>query len=83
MGMLRVMSRRGDDCVTWDSQRVAAGDPKALGAVREAERIFLDESARGATVFRLEPGQAPVRLDQFDQELAQIVVVPRVVGGKP
>jgi len=38
--MLRVMSRRGDDRVTWDEQKVLAGDPEASAAIREAERIF-------------------------------------------
>ena len=50
--MLRVMSRRGDDRVTWDEQRVLGGDPEATAAVREAERIFEQERAKGATAFR-------------------------------
>ena len=45
MGMLRVMSRRGDDRVTWDVQKVQEGDPEATAAVREAERIFAQERA--------------------------------------
>jgi hypothetical protein len=81
VGMLRVMSRQGDDRVTWDVQQVLAGDPEAMAAVREAERIFHDQSARGATAFRVQPGSAPVRVDEFDQEAEQIVLVPRVVGG--
>ena len=81
MGMLRVMSRRGDDCVTWDLERVAAGEPEARKAVREAERIFHEQRARGATAFRLETGRPPVRVDQFDQESEQVLMVPRVVGG--
>ena len=81
MGMLRVMSRRGDDCVTWDLEQVVAADRDALAAVREAERIFHDHRARGATAFRLETGMPPVRIDQFDQEAEEILMVPRVVGG--
>jgi hypothetical protein len=81
MGMLRVMSRRGDDLVIWDTQQVAAGDPEALEAVHEAERIFRDQRGRGATAFRIEPGRTLVRLDEFEPEAGQIVVVPRVVGG--
>lgn len=82
MGMLRVMSRRGDDRVAWDVRQVEVGDPEAVAAVREAERIFEDERARGATAFKVEPGQAPTRIDQFDRTAEQIVIVPRVVGGR-
>jgi hypothetical protein len=81
MGMLRVMSRRGDDRVVWDVKQAEVGDPEALAAVREAERIFAEERARGGTAFKVEPGQAPTRIDQFDQTAEQIVMVPRVVGG--
>ena len=81
MGMLRVMSRRGDDQVVWDVRQVEAGDPEAGAAVREAERIFLEHQTRGATAFRVEHGQDPVRIDQFDKNAEQVVIVPRVVGG--
>jgi len=53
VGMLRVMSRRGDDRVTWDEQKVSAGDPEAVAAVHEAERIFAQERAKGSTAFRI------------------------------
>jgi len=79
--MLRVMSRRGDDRVTWDKQKVLAGDPEAMAAVREAERIFAQERAKGATAFRVEPGKPIERTDHFDATAEQIVMVPRVVGG--
>jgi len=81
VGMLRVMSRRGDDRVTWDEQKVLAGDPEATAAVREAERIFSQERAKGATAFRVEPGKPTQRIEQFDSTAEQIVLVPRVVGG--
>jgi hypothetical protein len=81
MGMLRVMSHHGDDQVRWDVQQVVAGDPEAVRAVREAERIFRDQRARGATAFTMRRGSAPVRVDEFDQNAEQIVMVPRVVGG--
>ncbi len=79
--MLRVMSRRGDDRVTWDEQKARADDSEAIAAVREAERIFAQERAKGATAFRVEPGKPPQRIEQFDQTAEQIVMVPRVVGG--
>lgn len=81
MGMLRVLSRRGDDRVAWDVKKVEVGDLDAIAAVREAERIFAEERARGAAAFKVEPGQAPTRIEQFDQTAQQIILVPRVVGG--
>jgi hypothetical protein len=81
VGMLRVMSRRGDDRVTWDKQSVLEGDPEATAAVREAERIFAQERAKGATAFRIDPGKPAQRIEEFDQTAEQIVLVPRVVGG--
>ena len=81
MGMLRVMSRRGDDRVNWDQQKVLQGDLEAIAAVREAERIFAQERAKGATAFRSDPGKPIQRIDTFDETAEQIVLVPRVVGG--
>jgi hypothetical protein len=79
--MLRVMSRRGDDRITWDEQKVLAGDPEAAAAIREAERIFSQERVKGATAFRIDPGKPAERIEQFDRTAEQIVLVPRVVGG--
>lgn len=79
--MLRVMSRRGDDRVTWNAEKALVGDPEATAAVREAERIFAQERARGATAFRIDPGKSPERIEHFDRTAEQIVLVPRVVGG--
>jgi len=79
--MLRVMSKRGDDRLTWDEEKIQAGDPQAIAAVREAERIFAQERAKGATAFRVEGGKPVQRLEQFDATAEQIVMVPRVVGG--
>jgi hypothetical protein len=79
--MLRVISKRGDDRVSWNEQDVLAGDPEALAAVREAERIFADERAKGATAFRVDPGKPVERLEQFDLQAEQIILVPRIVGG--
>jgi hypothetical protein len=81
MGKLRIISRRGDDCLLWNEQDALAGDAEALAALREAERIFARERARGATAFRVEAGKPAERLEQFDPQAAQIIVVPRVVGG--
>jgi hypothetical protein len=75
------MSRRGDDRVTWDEQKVLAGDPEAVAAIKEAERIFAQERAKGATAFRVDPGKPAERIEQFDRTAEQIIMVPRVVGG--
>ncbi|HLI91028.1 MAG TPA: hypothetical protein VKV37_20220 [Ktedonobacteraceae bacterium] len=79
--MLRVMSRRGDDRIMWDSKKLETNDPEALAAIREAERIFNEERLKGATAFRVEPGKPVERIDKFDRTAEQIVLVPRVVGG--
>ncbi len=76
-----MMSRRGDDRLTWDQQKATLGDPEALAAIREAERIFEQERARGATAFKVEPGKPVQRIETFDETAEQIVLVPRVVGG--
>jgi hypothetical protein len=75
------MSRRGDDRVTWDTNKAAAHDAEAVAAVHEAERIFNQERAKGATAFRVESGKTVERLEKFDRTAEQIVIVPRVVGG--
>jgi len=75
------MSRRGDDRLSWDLNKVETNDPEALAAIREAERIFNEERVRGATAFKVEPGKPVERIEQFDRTAEQIVVVPRVVGG--
>jgi hypothetical protein len=81
MSVMRILSARGDTVVEWDSQKVETGDPEALAAVREAERIFAEQRARGATAFKVAPGQAAVRIDEFDPRADQTVIVPRVAGG--
>jgi hypothetical protein len=81
VGMLRVMSRRGDDRIIWDSKKAETNDPEAVAAVREAERIFNEERIRGATTFKVETGKPVERIEKFDRTAEQIVIVPRVVGG--
>ena len=81
MSMLRILSSRGDDRITWDAQKVQSGRIEAIAAVREAERIFTSECAKGATAFCVEQGKLVQRVETFDPTLQQIVLVPRVVGG--
>jgi len=81
MANLRVLSWRGDTKVSYDVERAVAGEAEQLAAVREAERIFREERARGATAFRVMTGQPAVRIDEFDPAAEQIVMVPRIAGG--
>ena len=39
------------------------------------------ERTRGATAFRVEAGKPVERLERFDPQAEQIILVPRVVGG--
>jgi hypothetical protein len=81
MSTLRLLSAQGDQVHQWDAALAAAGDPDAQAAVREAERIFAAARARGATAFRVAPGQPAERLESFALDAEQIVIVPRVSGG--
>jgi hypothetical protein len=81
MAKLRVLSSRGDTVVEWDEKKVELGDPDALAAVREAERIFDEQRARGATAFVVTPDKPAKRIDTFDPQAEQVVMVPRVAGG--
>ena len=81
MSTLRVLSHLGDSAISWDAERAATGDEEAQAAVHEAERIFAAERARGATAFRTMPGRPAERIDRFDPEADEIVMVPRVSGG--
>ena len=81
MGMLRIMSRRGDDRLVWDTRKVEAQDKDALAAIEEAERIFDEERKKGTTAFKVEAGKGTQRIEKFDHTAEQIVLVPRVVGG--
>jgi hypothetical protein len=81
MPTLRVLNGSGDARITWDSSALDAGDPDALNAVREAERIFAEERRRGALAFRVVPGSPAQRLDTFDPRSEETLVVPPMVGG--
>ncbi len=81
MNVLRVLSHLGDSAISWDAERAASGDPEALAAVDEAERIFAAERARGATAFRAMPGRPAMRIERFDPAIGEIILVPRIAGG--
>lgn len=75
MGKLRILSSRGDTTVVWDEKEGAED------AVREAERIFNQQHASGSTAFRVQGNEPAERIDSFDPEAEQIVIVPRLAGG--
>jgi hypothetical protein len=81
MGILRIMSRRGDKQVVWDHEKAEANDPEAVAAIQEAENSFNKERARGATAFKVESDKPVERIEKFDRTAEQIVMVPRVAGG--
>ncbi len=81
MGMLRVLSRNGDDVYVWKEPTVDTADPEVVAAIMEAERIFDEERAKGSTALRVAPGRPAERIDVFDPEAEQILMVPRVIGG--
>ena len=81
MAVLRVLSAQGDTQTEWEREQAETGDPEAVAALHEAERIFAEQRARGATAFRIVPEHRAERLDAFDRDAEQIVVVPRIAGG--
>jgi hypothetical protein len=81
MAVLRIMNSSGDRSVRWDRGKVQVGDPEAIAAVKEAERLFEEARARGATGFKVSPGKPAERIDRFDPQAEQIIVVPQVAGG--
>ncbi len=81
MSVLRVLSRAGDTKLEWDTLKARSGDPEAEEAVRQAEELFRQEQAKGATAFKVGRGVPATRIDEFDPEAEQIVMVPRVAGG--
>ena len=92
MGILRVMSKNGDDRYTWKHEQFQASSSEDLdpvAAVQAAEEItkarraqlaFEQGVGKGATAFSIDDDGKPTRLEHFDPRVKQIVLVPRVVG---
>ena len=81
MGKLRVLCKSGDTTVSWDERAALANDPDAQEAVRQAERIFNAERAKGSAAFRISRTSTAERIDVFDPEAEQIIMVPPMAGG--
>ena len=81
MNVLRVMSsEHGDKPYKWDIEKVKTGNLDAISAIEEAERIFSESRRKGATAFKIEK-EGNKRIDEFDPNAEQIIIVPRVIGG--
>lgn len=81
MDMRRRVARQGAARAPGDLPTAAGGDPEAVAAVREAQRLVAAARAWGAAASRSEADRSSERLERFDQAAAPIVVLPRVVGG--
>jgi hypothetical protein len=74
MGVLRILSPSGDTKVEWDLD--------VEETVREAERIFRENAAKGYAAFRLDDGLGAARhVDAWDPTASLIVQTPRILGG--
>jgi len=80
MSVLRILNGSGDTSVSWDPEQVGT-DPEASAAVAEAERLFARARAAGAVAFRISADRPATRLDTFDPEAEEILVIPAMVGG--
>ena len=81
MATMRILNSSGDRRLDWDATRAREGDPEALAAIAEAEAVFAEARRQGGTAVKVRPGMPAERIDEFDPEVEQIIVVPRVAGG--
>ena len=81
MSVLRILNGSGDTSISWDPDRLAASDPEAEAAVHEAERLFAQARANGAVAFRINADKPATKLNTFDREAEEILIVPAMVGG--
>lgn len=81
MSSLRVLDHSGHREVRWDPVAVEQGDAEALAAVHQAERLLAQACKAGGQAFRVDRDQVVTRLDEFDPNAEEIVVVARVIGG--
>jgi hypothetical protein len=81
MARLRILNGTGDKSISWNPVELERGDAEAQAAVREAERIFHDARAQGAVAFRAQPGLPAERIDTFDYNAEETLLIPPMVGG--
>lgn len=74
MGVLRVLCTSGDAKVEWDLDEEEA--------VREAERIFQKNAAKGYASFEVGDGvETARRIARFEPRAKVILQIPPIVGG--
>jgi hypothetical protein len=76
-----VLSSHDDDRYSWNQTAAMTGDLEAGSALREVERTFAQQHARGALAVRVLPKGTPERIHQCDPEAEQILLLPGVIGG--
>ena len=82
MPSLRILNASGDTSITWDTEAYAAGDPEALAAVAEAERLFAAGRAAGGEAFVVKEGAPARRLTRLEPSMKEdVVLIPPMVGG--
>ena len=82
MASLRILNASGDTRLSWDETAYAAGDPDAVAAVEEAERVFETARAAGGEAFRVEAGAPAERVTRLAPARSEdVVIIPRMVGG--
>ena len=82
MPSLRILNASGDTCISWDTEAYAAGDPEAVAAVEEAERLFAAARAAGGEAFQVEAGAPARRLTRLTPTMTEdVLVIPPMVGG--
>jgi hypothetical protein len=82
MASLSILNASGDTTIRWDERAFATGDPDALAAVAEAERVFAEARAAGSVAFRVEAGRLAQRVTTLQPGAAdEVLIVPRMVGG--
>lgn len=74
MGQLRVMDRRGDTRLMWDTQRPVEVD--------QARKTFDEMKTKGYLAYKVnkkgEPGEV---IRKFDPEAGKIIMAPPMAGG--
>ena len=80
MASLTVLNASGDTRVTWSKEAYVDGDPEAIAAVAEAERLFAQARATGGEAFRIRKGELARRVSVLSID-EDVLVIPRMVGG--
>jgi len=71
-GTMRILNHTGDLEQTWESEN----DEQ----VEQAEKKYQELVQKGYQAFALESGVA-TRMDYFDKEREEVILVPRLYGG--